>query len=383
LVTGATRINRQANGTYSFNGRTGVKFHPSSDEKIRRGAIEGSTSTDNDKNEPGWNHNNTSNKYRRFNRTRSQSGSTFSNIDGHIIGLTWDASAIAIEDRLKVSWGMEHNDASANTGITLFDFDNDNAADLCYRDEVSLRVISPARGHNDYVVLSEDTTTTNTSVMFKYTTRQGTGTGTEYPVIADVNMDGSADIVITNSNSTSASRGWIDVFEYQGHKWTPCPPVWNQGMYDPTQIREDLKINARPISMLTSRVENNEIIYPYNGSWIQQPIVIEGDDYRPIVRKPDAVLKDMKVTVNSPTSTTVELVIYNGGTATIAASAPIYFYDGGGRAGSPPFNQPADRSGTAGRRGHFPWRDCDAPVFHLRQFREQTDMGNHPCRQYR
>jgi hypothetical protein len=288
-------------------GRTGVKFHPGTDNVIRRGVKD-----NNDRNA----------RNRRFNRVPN-------NGQGHIIGLTWDASATAIEEKLKVSWGMEHKDISNNTGITLFDFDNNNAADLCYRDEWTLSVISPAKSGRDYVELSEDENTANTSIMFK--TDVYSGTAFEYPVIADVNMDGSADIVVTNIGyySRDVSRGWVEVYEYQGEKWAPCPPVWNQGMYDPAQVREDLKINACPIPVLTKFAKDNGYVQPYNGSWIQVPIVKDGAEFTPIVRMPDASIVNMTVSVKNASLTEVTLTIRNEGSATISAQMPIAFYSGG------------------------------------------------------
>jgi hypothetical protein len=102
-------------------------------------------------------------------------------------------------------------------------------------------------------------------------------------------------------------------------------------MYDPRQVREDLKINARPVPMLAQFVKNGETVTPYNGSWIQQPIVRSGDvnGYVPVVRKPNAMLLDMKVKVENSSSTKVTLVIRNSGSASINALTPIAFYDGG------------------------------------------------------
>jgi hypothetical protein len=296
--------------------RTGVMFHPKTDEVIRRGV--------------GMDNNNASATNRRFNRAYSSASENVrGSLRGHIVGLTWDATANAIEEKLKVSWAMEHDDISANTGITLFDFNNDNAADLCYRDAWTLRVISPAKSGRDYVELSEDENSANTSIMFK--TDVYSATAFEYPVIADVNMDGSADIVVTNSGviSRDVSRGWIEVYEYSGQRWASCPPVWNQGMYDPTQVREDLKINARPMSMLTPYVKNGDTIYPYNGSWIQVPIVKERADFVPVVRVPDAAVVNMTVSAENDVSATVTLTIRNDGSATINAQTPVTFYNGG------------------------------------------------------
>ena len=253
-----------------------------------------------------------------------------------VLGLTYDARDTNIENRLKISWAMEHADYSHNTGMTLFDFDNNGTMDICYRDEQKLRVISPAKGNNnagsEYVSLSETETTPGTSIMFA--TNVFSGTGFEYPVIADVNLDGSADILITQNAltpSVSAAAGYIRVFEHNGHKWSPCPPVWNQSMYDPTQIQEDLKISKRPQSILTPYTSNGDTIYPYNGSWIQLPIVKAqpGEEYIPIVRMPDAILDNMKVSIQSNASAQVTLTISNNGSASISASSPISFYNGG------------------------------------------------------
>ncbi|MDR3061264.1 MAG: hypothetical protein LBU57_04010, partial [Dysgonamonadaceae bacterium] len=154
ILGGGMYINRVNNN----NGRSGILFHPLSDEKLRQGTAENSGTA------AGWNNNQINNANRRFNR-RPLGGS------GHIIGLTYDAQATAVYERLKVSWGLEHADDSNNTGITLFDFDNNNTMDICYRDENTLRVISPKKGNNgagsDYVMLNETESTVGSSIMFR------------------------------------------------------------------------------------------------------------------------------------------------------------------------------------------------------------------------
>jgi hypothetical protein len=314
IVGGEMSINRET----ADGGRSGVPFHPLAGYEL---------TLDGDNNATG-------SGYTRFN---GQCGG-----EGHIIGLTWCDSAASADRKLRVGWAMEHADRSNNTGITLFDFDNNGTAEMVYRDENTLRVISPARGtpgvNEDFITINE-VTDAGSPIMFA--TPCYSGTGFEYPVIADVNMDASADIVVTNnrnSNSVSASNGYIRVYEYRGEKWAPCPPVWNQGMYDPLQVREDLKINARPQSMLRAYVKDGETVRPYNGSWIQQPIAkdaanqpvaAEGDDYRTVVRHPDAIISDMNVSAANTSSATVTLEIYNRGEASVAAETPVVFYNGG------------------------------------------------------
>ena len=247
--------------------------------------------------------------------------------EGHIIGLTYDAQAVKLEERLKLAWAMEHKDNSNNTGITLFDFDNNGSMDICYRDMESLRVVSPANSGADYVRIGEKD---DSSVLFERVIYNNTGF--EYPVIADVNMDGSADIVVTGHHVNKANAvGLVYVFEYDKRKFAPCPPVWNQSMYDPRQIRENLQVNARPVSMTAKYYAPSmrDSIQPYNGSWMQCAIVRDGDEYDPVVRYPDAAILDMKARVSADGKTdTIRLTVFNRGSATIAASTPVAFYDG-------------------------------------------------------
>jgi hypothetical protein len=255
-------------------------------------------------------------------------------VSGHTVGFTYHASpdgSTPMHERLKLAWAMEHEDQSACTGITMFDFDNDNIKELCYRDERSLRIISPAR--KTYINYDEGESSTG-AIRFKYSKDIGSYTGYEAPVIADVNMDGSADIVVLayNDPQNHHSKGFVHVFEHASgtDMWAPCPPVWNQAIYFPLQINEDLTVPAKTQSILTKYEDGDgNVIYPYNGQWIQQPVVKLGEKYVPQVRKPDAILLDMVVSVTSATSAEATLTIRNGGSASIGSQTLITFYDGG------------------------------------------------------
>ncbi|MDR1594350.1 MAG: right-handed parallel beta-helix repeat-containing protein, partial [Prevotellaceae bacterium] len=309
IISGSVYINRVEDNS----GRSGIKFHGLSDGQLRQGV--------------NFDNNNTSASDRRFNRRINSS-----DYYGHIIGLTYDASSTNIEDRLRLSWAMEHHDGSDNTGISMFDFNNDGASDLCYQDQHSLRVISPKKGNIDYVDINA-TAGTNASILFNEAVNSYTAF--EPPVIADVNLDGSADIVVVHSSSSTCSRGKIRVYEHASGTpmWAPCPPVWNQGMYDPLQINENLTVPALPQSMLTPyKDKDDNTIYPYNAQWAQQPIVMLDEKYIPQVRKPDAnaVLLHMTVKVlSNPARAAISFNVFNGGSATINANTPVSFYDGG------------------------------------------------------
>ncbi|MDR2563718.1 MAG: hypothetical protein LBC98_07225 [Prevotellaceae bacterium] len=285
-----------------------------------------------------------------FNQASSASGR------GHVIAFTFHANEndpvqsnrTPLHQRLKLSWAMEHLDMSSQTGITMFDFDNDGVKELVYRDELSLRVISPAGGKLDYVSNSYVNSPPSADIVRFSQPGVRSYTGSEAPVIADVNMDGSADIVTmavdpsldpTNTSRLTWSRSFVYVFEHASGtpKWAPCPPVWNQTIYYPLYINEDLTVPARPQSMLKEYIDphTKEKIMPYNGHWIQQPIVKDRVDYSPVVRKPDAVITDMQVAVQNPQNIAkITLTILNKGAASISSSTPIAFYNGGTRGAS-------------------------------------------------
>jgi hypothetical protein len=294
----------------SENRSSKIVFHPLSNIDLTVGGITGASSSRGFNQDPG------------------------SGIMGHIVAFTYHANpdgSTPLHQRLKLSWAMEHGDESSCTGITMFDFDNDDIKELCYRDEISVRVISPAL--KTYITNS-DTASVTGAIRFKQNNVRSY-TGFEAPVIADVDLDGSADIITLaypGSESAGRSKGHIYVFEHSSgyDKWAPCPPVWNQTIYFPLQINENLTVPAKPQFMLTPYTDKNgDTIYPYNGQWIQQPVVKEGSDYLPVVRNPDMTINNMTIKVQSNLKSTVTLTISNQGSASVNAQTPIAFYDGG------------------------------------------------------
>jgi hypothetical protein len=265
--------------------------------------------------------------------SRFNSNSGYTTVSGFVFALTWHADAATpIEERLKMSWALEVLDRSQMTGITMFDFDNDGAMDLCYKDENSIRVISPSI--QDYIPI-DATPGPGSPIRFQQDNIYSY-TGYEPPVIADVNMDGSADIITMSRNDKKEqwwSRGFIFVWEHKAgsDKWAPCPPVWNQLIYNPTFIKEDLTVPPFPQSWKTVHVNmNGDTILPYNGQWIQQPTVREGELYKPVNRLPDVVLTNMTVTI-AGNETVIDLTIKNSGSVSINANTPVTFYNAGGK----------------------------------------------------
>lgn len=291
----------------SHSSASNIAFHPLSAASLTAEGITGASST------RGFNYDPTN------------------DVRGHVVGFTYHANpdgSTPLHQRLKLAWAMEHDDVSSSTGITMFDFDNDDIKELCYRDGKSVKVISPVL--NTYISRTENTG----AIRFE----QGnikSFTGFEAPVIADVDMDGSADIVTfvyPSSEADGQSKGYIYVYEHDpgSDKWAPCPPVWNQTIYFPLQINADLTVPAKPQPLLTPYNDRyGNTIYPYNGQWLQQPIVRDGTHYSPVAQKPDMILYNMTIRIESQTKAVLTLTIGNRGSTSVNSQTPITFYDGG------------------------------------------------------
>jgi hypothetical protein len=93
--------------------------------------------------------------------------------------------------KLNVVWSTPNHDLSSSvTGSSVFDFQGDGQAEVIYNDECFLWVFDGKTGH---VVLSEPTTSF---------------TGTEASVVADVDGDGHAEIVMISNGADPSSNGW-------------------------------------------------------------------------------------------------------------------------------------------------------------------------------
>ena len=116
--------------------------------------------------------------------------------------------------------------SSHSTGSTMFDFDRDGTMEIVYRDEISLRIY---RG-SDGVLLAK--------------TPVGSSTWTEQPVVADVDNDGHADIVVSSDRflDNSLNSSGVYVFQDIANKWARTRRVWNEHSYHVTNVNEDSTI---------------------------------------------------------------------------------------------------------------------------------------------
>lgn len=168
------------------------------------------------------------------------------------------------QDGLTTVWEQEHNDSSGQTGLTLFDFNQDGIMELVYRDNQYLRIIN---GSGKSHITSNDTI----QPYNLYSKRMSAGTGVEYPIVADVNGDGLAEIVATGllNSSQEVGYGGIHVFGSPDN-WSPARPVWNQYMYHVTNVNQDLTVPTHCFEKATVFTGSDGVVRrPYN-NFLQQ-----------------------------------------------------------------------------------------------------------------
>lgn len=127
-----------------------------------------------------------------------------------------------------VLWQAPVSDATSNvTGSAVFDFEGDGVAEVVYADEHTVWVFDGVTGAVEMEL-----------------TGHASATAFEYPVIADVDRDGSAEIVFGSNNSYFAGSNGLRVIGDSTSSWRPGRPAWNQHAYSITNVEDDLSIPA-------------------------------------------------------------------------------------------------------------------------------------------
>ncbi|MEZ4294457.1 MAG: VCBS repeat-containing protein [Polyangiaceae bacterium] len=136
-------------------------------------------------------------------------------------------------DAITLWFKTTHDCSSAVTGSAVFDFNGDGKAEAVYSDEYRLYMYDGETGTNLLAPICNTT-----------------GTLWEYPVVADVDNDGQADIVVASNAyaitcpDDGSKQSGIRVFGSKNGSWVRTRRVWNQHTYHITNINEDGTIPA-------------------------------------------------------------------------------------------------------------------------------------------
>ena len=121
-----------------------------------------------------------------------------------------------------VVWSIITSDRSGLTGATSFDFNGDGINEVVYRDETNLRIISGPSGVN------------------LATFPCGSVTGSEYPIVVDVDNDNESEIACSCGDATYSRFGAMKTFHARDFPWVPTRNIWNQYPYFIVNINNDM-----------------------------------------------------------------------------------------------------------------------------------------------
>ncbi|MBL9105542.1 MAG: VCBS repeat-containing protein [Myxococcales bacterium] len=125
-----------------------------------------------------------------------------------------------------VVWQAQIQDFSGAAGGTAFDFLGDGVAEAMYADEQNFRIYDGKTG------------------AVQLTVPRGSPTISEYPTVADVDNDGSAEIMVVSYSGKPA----LQVLRDAEDRWIQARRIWNQHAYYVTNVREDSTIPQFPVN---------------------------------------------------------------------------------------------------------------------------------------
>ncbi|GAB6013601.1 FG-GAP repeat domain-containing protein, partial [Viscerimonas tarda] len=161
-------------------------------------------------------------------------------------------TAFGVTSRLTRKWEILTYETGCRTGMTVFDFNNDGKMEIVYRDMQNLRIMNAE---------------TDGSLTDLITYSQYSATTYEMPVIADIDGDGTADIVCAGGigGSMTGANYRMQVFRSGSSPWAPSRNVWHQYAYNPTFVNEDLTVPVHAMNPATKFIqENGAATQPYN-----------------------------------------------------------------------------------------------------------------------
>ena len=216
---------------------------------------------------------------------------------------------------LQTLWQATHSDGSGQTSMTLFDFNQDGIMEIVFRDDANLRIINGSGTSH---------LTGNDTVPFYnlYTKNMIAGTWKEYPVVADVNGDGAAEIVTCGKVYSGLGFVGGQLWVIGGiHPWAPARPVWNQYMYNVTNVSKDLTIPVPLFDNATAFTDPQGIVRrPFN-NFLQQATTL--DQYgRPFIPLANVTIDGQPQVTIEGEAMTLDLTVCN--TGDVAFAAPLF-----------------------------------------------------------
>jgi choice-of-anchor A domain-containing protein len=221
------------------------------------------------------------------------------------IGVAGSSAYTVFDTNGAVLWSSATQDQSSNrTGSSTFDFEGDGRAEVAYADETRLRIYDGATG----------------SIRFEV--QHSSGTTYENPVVADVDRDNNAELIIASNNYAFPGEAGIRVFRDRRDGWVNTRQIWNQHAYFVTNVNDDGTIPSYPLAnWLTPGL--NTFRSNSQGTGSTSPFAA-----------PDLVASDVAASCgNGSQGVILTARVRNQGDAAASAGLPVAFYLGNPAAG--------------------------------------------------
>ncbi|MEW6079978.1 MAG: PASTA domain-containing protein, partial [Thermodesulfobacteriota bacterium] len=209
------------------------------------------------------------------------------------IGVAGAANFILLAPDGSIKWTQPINAKNYRTSASAFDLDGDGNVEIVHQDNNYMKIFRGADG----------------AVLFQ--TAVPSTTEQTLPVIADVDNDHHAEIVVTCDNAAPASGNGILVFGSADNSWRATRKIWNQHGYHVTNIEEN---GAIPRIEANSWEETNS--YRQN-----KTVAVSGcTDISACYMRLD--------TAGLPDAVDLTARINNGGSLNIPSGIDVSFYNG-------------------------------------------------------
>ncbi len=152
-----------------------------------------------------------------------------------------------------IVWSAPVSDESGIAAGTAFDFLGAGKAEAMYADEQQMYVFD-STGH---------------PLLTMPRTR---GTLTEYPVVADIDNDGSAEIVVVSNAYAGPGSPTVQVIRDEQDRWIQARRIWNEHTYHVTNVREDGTIPQYEVPSWT-KLNTFRTNAQINGTGVCQPVI--------------------------------------------------------------------------------------------------------------
>lgn len=213
-------------------------------------------------------------------------------------------------------WEMPVSTPMSFTGAcSVFDFNGDGLSEIVYRDQNDLRILSGSvYPYPPGVDVHRNWWKTTIGRVF----------GQTYPIVADADNDGSAEIITLGKDGPgSESQSFLRVYESAREPWVASRPFWHQFNYNMTFANDDLSIPAQQQKHWLEFPAPGSGNYPFNNTFTQVgPLSPAGQPLYPV---PDAVVV-LDSSYCEQQDLYLVLRVCNQGSAALLDSLPMQFY---------------------------------------------------------